>query len=79
MSDYQKLIFELNEQVKSLVESPSMQRHIMETFEKLESDSMDISEFSENLINAVRVAKDSAPNAMPTLLLIASEIAKSRL
>lgn len=79
MSDYQKLIFELNEQVKSSVEIPSMQRHIMETFEKLESDSMDISEFSENLINAVRVAKDSAPNAIPTLLLIASEIAKSRL
>lgn len=79
MSDYQNLIFELNEQVKSSVEIPSMQRHIMETFEKLESDSMDISEFSENLINAVRVAKDSAPNAIPTLLLIASEIAKSRL
>ena len=79
MSEYQMLIFQLNKEIGILDISESEKIELMDACELMESDSMNISEFSENLIAAIRLMRDKAPQALPTMLLIASEIAQSRL
>lgn len=79
MSEYQMLIFQLNKEIGILDISESEKKELMDACELMESDSMDIAEFSENLIAAIRLIRDKAPQALPTMLLIASEIAQSRL
>lgn len=79
MSEYQMLIFQLNKEIGDLDISESEKKELMDACELMESDSMDIAEFSENLISAIRLMNGKAPQAMPTMLLIASEIAQSRL
>lgn len=79
MSDYQMLIFQLNKEIGDLDISESEKKELMDACELMESDSMDIAEFSENLIAAIRLMQGKAPQAMPTMLLIASEIAQRRL
>lgn len=79
MSEYQMLIFQLNKEIGDLDISESEKKELMDSCELMESDSVDIAEFSENLIAAVRLMRDKAPRAMPTMLLIASEIAQNRL
>lgn len=79
MSEYQMLIFQLNKEIGDLDISESEKKELMDACELMESDSMDIAEFSENLIAAIRLMQGKAPQAMPTMLLIASEIAQSRL
>lgn len=79
MSEYQMLIFQLNKEIGILDISESEKKELMDACELMESDSMDIAEFSENLIAAIRLMRDKAPQALPTMLLIASEIAQSRL
>lgn len=79
MSEYQMLIFQLNKEIGILDISESEKKELMDACELMESDSMNIAEFSENLISAIRLMRDKAPQALPTMLLIASEIAQSRL
>ena len=79
MSDYQKLIIRLNEEVEAADITQEEKKDLMDEFALMESDSMNIAEFTENLVSAVRRANDKAPQVIPTLLLVASEIAKSRL
>lgn len=79
MSEYQMLIFQLNKEIGDLDISESEKKELMDACELMESDSMDIAEFSENLISAIRLMNGKAPQAMPTMLLIASEIAQRRL
>lgn len=79
MSEYQMLIFQLNKVIGILDISESEKKELMDACELMESDSMDIAEFSENLIAAIRLMRDKAPQALPTMLLIASEIAQSRI
>lgn len=79
MSEYQMLIFQLNIEIGILDISESEKKELMDACELMESDSMNIAEFSENLIAAIRLMRDKAPQALPTMLLIASEIAQSRL
>lgn len=79
MSEYQMLIFQLNKEIGDLDISESEKKELMDACELMESDSMDIAEFSENLIVAIRLMQGKAPQAMPTMLLIASEIAQRRL
>lgn len=79
MSEYQMLIFQLNKEIGDLDISESEKKELMDVCELMESDSMDIAEFSENLIAAIRLMQGKAPQAMPTMLLIASEIAQRRL
>lgn len=79
MSEYQMLIFQLNKEIGDLDISESEKKKLMDACELMESDSMDIAEFSENLIAAIRLMQGKAPQAMPTMLLIASEIAQRRL
>ena len=79
MSEYQMLIFQLNKEIGILDISESEKKELMDACELMESDSMNIAEFSENLIAAIRLMRDQAPQALPTMLLIASEIAQSRL
>lgn len=79
MSEYQMLIFQLNKEIGDLDISESEKKELMDACELMESDSMDIAEFSENLIAAIRLMHGKAPQAMPTMLLIASEIAQRRL
>lgn len=79
MSEYQMLIFQLNKEIGILDISESEKKELMDACELMESDSMNIAEFSENLIAAIRLMRDKAPQALPTMLLIASEIAQSRL
>ena len=79
MSDYQMLIFQLNKEIGDLDISESEKKELMDACELMESDSMDIAEFSENLIAAIRLMQGKAPQAMPCMLLIASEIAQRRL
>lgn len=79
MSEYQMLIFQLNKEIGDLDISESEKKELMDACELMESDSMDIAEFSENLIAAIRLMQGKAPQAMPTMLLIASEIAQRRL
>ena len=78
MSEYQMLIFQLNKEIGILDISESEKKELMDACELMESDSMNIAEFSENLIAAIRLMRDKAPQAL-TMLLIASEIAQSRL
>ncbi len=79
MSEYQMLIFQLNKEIGDLDISESEKKELMDACELMESDSMNIAEFSENLIAAIRLMQGKAPQALPTMLLIASEIAQSRL
>lgn len=79
MSEYQMLIFQLNKEIGDLDISESEKKELMDACELMESDSMDIAEFSKNLIAAIRLMQGKAPQAMPTMLLIASEIAQRRL
>lgn len=79
MSEYQMLIFQLNKEIGDLDISESEKKELMDACELMESDSMDIAEFSEKLIAAIRLMQGKAPQAMPTMLLIASEIAQRRL
>lgn len=79
MSEYQMLIFQLNKEIGDLDISESEKKELMDACELMESDSMDIAEFSENLIAAIRLMQGKAPQAMPTMLLVASEIAQRRL
>lgn len=79
MSEYQMLIFQLNKEIGDLDISESEKKELMDACELMENDSMDIAEFSENLIAAIRLMQGKAPQAMPTMLLIASEIAQRRL
>lgn len=79
MSEYQMLIFQLNKEIGDLDISESEKKELMDACELMESDSMDIAEFSENLIVAIRLMQGKAPQAMPTMLLVASEIAQRRL
>ena len=79
MSEYQMLIFQLNKEIGILDISESEKKELMDACELMESDSMNIAEFSENLIAAIRLMRDKAPQALPTMPLIASEIAQSRL
>lgn len=79
MSEYQMLIFQLNKEIGILDISESEKKELMDACELMESDSMNIAEFSENLIATIRLMRDKAPQALPTMLLIASEIAQSRL
>lgn len=79
MSEYQMLIFQLNKEIGDLDISESEKKELMDACELMESDSMNIAEFSENLISAIRLMQGKAPQAMPTMLLIASEIAQRRL
>lgn len=79
MSEYQMLIFQLNKEIGILDISESEKKELMDACELMESDSMNIAEFSENLIAAIRLMRDKTPQALPTMLLIASEIAQSRL
>ena len=79
MSEYQMLIFQLNKEIGILDISESEKKELMDACELMESDSMNIAEFSENLIAAIRLMRDKAPQALPTMLLIAPEIAQSRL
>lgn len=79
MSECQMLIFQLNKEIGILDISESEKKELMDACELMESDSMNIAEFSENLIAAIRLMRDKAPQALPTMLLIASEIAQSRL
>lgn len=79
MSEYQMLIFQLNKDIGDLDISESEKKELMDACELMESDSMDIAEFSEKLIAAIRLMQGKAPQAMPTMLLIASEIAQRRL
>lgn len=79
MSEYQMLIFQLNKEIGILDISESEKKELMDACELMESDSMNIAEFSENLIAAIRLMQGKAPQAMATMLLIASEIAQRRL
>lgn len=79
MSEYQMLIFQLNKEIGDLDISESEKKELMDACELMESDSMDIAEFSKNLIAAISLMQGKAPQAMPTMLLIASEIAQRRL
>ena len=79
MSDYQSLIIHLNEEVESLAISIEEKKELMDACEAMESNSMNIAEFAENLIFAVKLASNKAPQIIPTMLLIASDIAESRL
>lgn len=79
MSEYQMLIFQLNKEIGILDISESEKKELMDACELMESDSMNIAEFSENLIAAIRLMQGKAPQAMATMLLIASEIAQRML
>ena len=79
MGDYQRLIFRLNEEVESSAISIEEKKELMDACEAMESNSMNIAEFSERLIFAVKLASNKAPRIIPTMLLIASNIAENKL
>lgn len=79
MSDYQSLIIKLNEAVESTGLSKEEKKALMDSYELMETGNMSMPEFSEDLIEAINLTIEKAPQVMPEMLAIASEIAKNKI
>lgn len=74
-----ELILELGKQVGETALSDKAKDDLMSTYRQMEAGCLDLREFVDAATAAIKAAGEQAPETLPTLLLIASELSKDYL
>lgn len=70
------LILKLSGEVFATDLDERLKNDLMKTFSSMQEDSIDLDEFVSNLHSSIDAARASVPEVIPTLLLVASNIAR---